>query len=657
MTTSKGKVIVWPYPLRYGVENEISADVLVLGGGIAGCWAAISASRKGLKVVVVDKGDVVVSGAGGAGCDHWLNCVNPGSKLSAEEILEWEDLSNGGYYNGLSRYIAARESYDTLLEYERLGVKIRDSEDEFRGAAFRDEETKLLYAYDYENRFTLRVWGAGTGKYLGFKRALYQECNRLGITLCERVQATCLLSEGGVQGARIVGATGVNIRTGEFLIFRAKATVMALSRPQRIWRFVSELSGFPTTRPHTCIGNGHAMAWRSGAEFCLMERSSVFNSWTDAQGYPNMHCQSGDSSSHGATYIDNEGRALPWMDGFGRTLKTLAERYRPGEGQRYLGERATDPRYRLPGVTQNLPQRVRNGEFKLPFWVDWPSMPEEERRVVWEVMIPQEGKMKWNTADTYKRAGFDPSRHQPLNYDLLTREPVEWWREQYRRFGELGDSGGLVTDWNLQTNVEGLYCAGDQLFASNYHSHAAATGRYAGRKAADFALRVQEADYTRSQVDTEKERVYAPVRRDDGIEWKEMNAGSAMVMERFCGAYKSEALMRVGLWALEKMEKEDALEAFASDPHKLGRTLDVLDLLTVCRMIIQASLARRASSSFLNFYRVDFLQEDPPGWHKFITLKQEEGEIKVAERPLNFWGPPKENYDAHNRDYVGFVKE
>ncbi|MCK4953061.1 FAD-dependent oxidoreductase, partial [Candidatus Bathyarchaeota archaeon] len=45
----------WPYPIRYDVENEVSADVLVLGGGIAGCWAAISAAKRGAKVVMVEK--------------------------------------------------------------------------------------------------------------------------------------------------------------------------------------------------------------------------------------------------------------------------------------------------------------------------------------------------------------------------------------------------------------------------------------------------------------------------------------------------------------------------------------------------------------------------------------------------------------------------
>ena len=64
--------IEWPYPVRYGLENEVNTDVLVLGGGLSGCWAAISAARKGLKVAIVEKGCTVHSGAGGAGIDHWL---------------------------------------------------------------------------------------------------------------------------------------------------------------------------------------------------------------------------------------------------------------------------------------------------------------------------------------------------------------------------------------------------------------------------------------------------------------------------------------------------------------------------------------------------------------------------------------------------------
>jgi NADPH-dependent 2,4-dienoyl-CoA reductase/sulfur reductase-like enzyme len=49
----KGHAPDWPYPIRYDQEQEIESDILVIGGGIAGCWAAISAARQGLKVGLI----------------------------------------------------------------------------------------------------------------------------------------------------------------------------------------------------------------------------------------------------------------------------------------------------------------------------------------------------------------------------------------------------------------------------------------------------------------------------------------------------------------------------------------------------------------------------------------------------------------------------
>ncbi|MBW2139238.1 MAG: hypothetical protein JRH06_17025 [Deltaproteobacteria bacterium] len=39
----------WPYAVNYGKENEITTDLLILGGGIAGCHAAINAARRGVR--------------------------------------------------------------------------------------------------------------------------------------------------------------------------------------------------------------------------------------------------------------------------------------------------------------------------------------------------------------------------------------------------------------------------------------------------------------------------------------------------------------------------------------------------------------------------------------------------------------------------------
>ena len=136
---------------------------------------------------------------------------------------------------------------------ESFGGKIRDTEDEFKGAEFRDDETKLMYAYDYTNRYTLRIWGSG------FKPALYKECQKLGVKVLDRTEATSLLTKK--EGDKIIGAgaCGMNVRTGKFYSVSAKATILAMSRPARVWLFNADLPGLCEFRPFNSIGSGHAM--------------------------------------------------------------------------------------------------------------------------------------------------------------------------------------------------------------------------------------------------------------------------------------------------------------------------------------------------------------------------------------------------------------
>ena len=95
---------------------------------------------------------------------------------------------------------------------------------------------------------------------------------------------------------------------------------------------------------------------------------------------------------------------------------------------------------------------------------------------------------------------------------------------------------------------------------------------------------------------------------------------------------------------------------FALDPHKLMRSLEDLSMLEYAKIIIQASLARKASSMPLNFQRIDFPAMDPPEWNKFLTIKLENDKVKTGELPQNFWGDMKKQYEAHNKDYTGVYK-
>jgi succinate dehydrogenase/fumarate reductase flavoprotein subunit len=634
-------LIAWPYPIKYEEETEIETDVLVLGGGIAGCWAAISAARKGVTVTVVEKGATIKSGSGGSGCDHWLNTPHPGSAVTPEEVVEWELEMSGGYTNALSRYIAARESYETLLDLENMGGKIRDVKDEFKGAPFRDEKTKFLFAYDYESRIHFRVWGST------FKVSLYKECQRLGIHILDRVMATGLLTHGGRTGGRVIGATGLHSRTGEFYVFKAKAVIDCLSRHQRNWCFSTELRGNANFRPTQIVGDGHAMAWRAGAEFAMMEKSLPTSFGSGNVFLPYSHGNALNTWVP-CTLVDARGKEVPWVDRDGKILETVLDRCRPATGQKFMGERTLDHRHKRPEIIPDLQERIVRGEFVLPLYGDLSSMPEHERKAIWGLMVGEEGKTKIPVYSVYSEAGFDPSQDLLQSYSYLGSDPMRASvRAQDRTGGEIGDAGGLVTDWNLMSSLEGLFAAGDALFAANYHYHAAATGRYAGKKAADYAMKSRRESVWRPQVAERKAWVYAPLENEGEIEWKELNAAACRIMQNYCGEYKNDELLTLGLMWLKDIRENEYKRVSVDTPHKLMRTLEAFNIVTCDEIILQASMARKASSKILGFFRLDYPAADPPEWNKWVTVKMEEGGVKAGEMTLDFWKPLAENYEKH----------
>jgi succinate dehydrogenase/fumarate reductase flavoprotein subunit len=653
--TGSEKLMEWPYPVRYDVENRVDVDVLVLGGGPGGCMAAISAAKKGLKVALLDKAYPKRSG-GGSGFDHWLNTPNPASTITPEDCVEWEAVTYKGYSNSLSRYIAAREAYDTLLEIEKMGGKVRDLDDEFAGAPFRDEKTKFCFCYDYDNRFQFRVWGAT------FKPAIFNECLRLGVQVFDRVVATGLLNEGGKQGGRVVGATAFNMRTGEFYVFSAKATINAMSCHQGNWRFSSELIGLDLFKPNI-TGDGPAIMWRAGAELAQMERSRP--GVPPGYEYPSYGTGNSFNTWHPATIVDANGKEVPYVDVQGNIIPSVDARMHPRPGQKFIAERSPHPLYAKPTIIPDLAERIRAGEYILPLYADLAGMPWYERKAIWGLMVGNEGRTHIPIKIGYEAAGFDAGRDMLQNYFTLSGEPYPSQDKSLQqgpyRMEAYGNGGEVVVDWDLRTNLEGLYAVGDAILAGNYYYHACTTGRYAGRKAAEYVLgKKPDAAIDEAQVSAEKARVYAPTIRKDGrdwVEWKELRAVGARAMQNYLGGVRNEGLMQTGLkWITDIIEREYPL-TYASNPHILLRVLETYNILTVSRIIFQACIARKASSEVMGHFRQDYPQMDPPEWNKWITLKQENGATKIGELPLDFAGDLAGNYEAHNPDYRGFLKK
>jgi hypothetical protein len=393
------------------------------------------------------------------------------------------------------------------------------------------------------------------------------------------------------------------------------------------------------------------MGWRAGVEFTMMEKS-VRAEWSGDRSFPPYGTGNTHNTWYACSMVDSTGREIPWADRDGNILIDVSQRYRPAQGQRLFlkgGCEPDVPTYEFQGPDILPVEELLQQGYKLPFYADLSAMSELERKAIWGLMVGEEGKTKIPILENYTRAGFDPDR------DLLQSYGEGWqsgaFPPQERQL--FGFPGGMVNDWTLRTNVTGLYAAGDQLFASNCHGHAAATGHYAGRHAADYAASAPEPATDQDQVDHEKTRAYAPAMRTSGTSWKQVNASIARIMQHYCGATKSEELLTTGLDALRDAKDGEADVLSARNPHELLRSLEVLNILTNAELVMHACLARRASARHLHFMRSDYPEVDPPEWYKFVTVRLENEAAVEGELAIDYFGSLKENYEASNGDYVG----
>lgn len=648
-----GTMPEWPYPLDYKKVNELECDVLVLGGGIAGCHAAINAKKKGANVIVVEKGPLKYSGDGGAGVDHWLAaCTNPNSTITPSEFAESVVKDGQGFDCGITKYINAKESWDALLDMEAMGMQIRDDDDKFVGALFRDDETKLMYAYDYESKIDLRVYGGPV------KQLLYKEIKRLGITICDRIMVTGLLTKGGKVGAPVIGATGLNTRTGEFYVFRCKAAVCTVGHAERIWSLSTEYHSLWNDMNASC--DGLDICWRAGAEFVNLEQSTYF--LNNPLAYISYGVGNYSNTWYPCNIVDADGKEIPWVDRDGNPVHTYEDRLKRNPGQNFvLGSGYGAPIiYSNQGMTliKDLAQRIRKGEYKLPLYADLTSIPEHDRNAIWGLMVGNEGKTKVPVYDTITDAGFESSKDLmriPIKSpEFYFFNPGNYWSGEPNNSYRSLTGGGLLVDWNLKTSLDGLYAAGFSAYGSGAHSTAACNGRYAGRHAALYAASVSLEPVDEVQVAREFERVYAPLaNKDTKYGWKELNIATCRAMQEYCGVVKTEEGLKEGLQLIREIRANLLPKTYANNPHELLRVTECASILTGCEMIIHASLRRKCSNPIMEFNRVEYPQHKVPDNEKLFPIRFNGTEVESRELDKDFYlkAPYSSSYDENYDKY------
>lgn len=226
-------------------ERTITTDVLVIGSGIAGCFAAIHACRDGAAVTIVEQGEAGFVGRSAPG-------------PNVQRVVLPED----GFDKALEGTV---RQCDYMVDQEYADEIIRESKDRFEeelalGASVErgwDGKVKWMMMETQFPDFQQReaVWEPfGSYKHLNKYKA---EAERLGARIVNRTVVTDLLTKDG----RVVGAVGVNRRTGEFLVLRAKAVVLA----------TGDCHAAAAGNNPSLTGDGMAIGLRAGAQLRGME--------------------------------------------------------------------------------------------------------------------------------------------------------------------------------------------------------------------------------------------------------------------------------------------------------------------------------------------------------------------------------------------------
>jgi len=234
-------------------------DLVVVGSGIAGLYAALRAHEEGARVLVVTKGSIdeastryaqggiaAAVGPGDTPADHWRDTLEAGAGLVDEEAAR----------------ILTEEAAARIADLVRFGVRF-DAE---------NGEVSLGREAAHSASRILHAGGDSTG--LEIELSLSSLARREGVTILEHTLADRLLVDDG----RAVGVEVIDTKANERGRYGAEAIVLATGGAGQLYR--------TTTNPAISTGDGVELAYSAGAEIVGMEFTQFHPTALRLPGYP-----------------------------------------------------------------------------------------------------------------------------------------------------------------------------------------------------------------------------------------------------------------------------------------------------------------------------------------------------------------------------------
>ena len=579
-------------------------DVLVIGAGGAGLRAAIEASAAGVSVGLICKSLLgkahTVMAEGGIAA----------ALANVDERDNWKvhfaDTMRGGQYVNQWRMaeLHAKEAPDRVRELEAWG------------AVFDRTKDGRILQRNFGGHKYPRLAHVGDRTGLEMIRTLQDHGVHQGIDVHMERTILTLLKQSG----RVVGAFGYDRERGRFLVFRAKAIVLATGGIGRAYKITSNSWEY--------TGDGHGLAYLAGAELIDMEFVQFHPT---GMVWPPSVC--GILVTEG---VRGEGGILTNKDGRRFMFDSIPENYRAQtadneeEGWRYCqGDK--DARRPPELLTRDHIARCIVREIK-----EGRGSPHGGvfLDIAWiKKKIP-------NGAEHIKKKL--PSMYHQFKQlaDIdITEQPMEVGPTTHYVMG------GIRVDSDTQmSRLPGLFAAGEcaagingaNRLGGNSLSDLLVFGKRAGEFAAQFAKENQLGDINGNEIEDVAREALRPFERSKGENPYTLQRDLQETMQDNVGIVRNEAEMTSQLECLRKFwERASHVGISGNREFNPGwhTALDLKSLLTVSEAVTRAALERKESRGAQ--FREDYPENDARFANvNTIIWRGEDGRMNVRLDPL-----------------------
>lgn len=557
-------------------SRSIETDVLLVGGGGAAFRAAIGAREAGARALLVSKGPLARCGATPmAGADFTLDGKSlsglgfPGEPGDTPEKF-FNDIVTQGYFLNNQKLVEQyiRSAPARLKELLDWGVKVNSS-----------EERAI---------FTSGIW---------LIDALLRRAREAEVQFLEDVMVLDLL----VRDGRITGALGLEVRTGEFIHFRAPAVVMATGGWHKAF--------WPNTGMRDLSGDGIVMAHRAGAEIGNME-------------FVTFACNILLSPPfwRGSLLMYVLGNRLP-LELTNSEGEVFLKKYDP-----FVVRTGTSMEWNKSFVSLATTKEVRAGKGSVHGGV-YMGLGPVPYEVFEKTALARLPNWKFKAMDVSELAA-----RFKRNETVDVGAAVEYF------------DGGIVVNEKFETGLEGLYAAGECTlgpFGANRVCSAITEmlvhGAEAGRNAAGYAGKSGEAGEEPKALRALEEKAEEPLKRSTGLRPAPVRRRVQERAHQSLGPIRTEGELEEFILFLDEVrEREIPLLAATSKGRTYNKEwIDALELGHMVHLLKCSALSalRRTESRGVH-YREDHPFTDNDQWLKENLIRFKEGALEFRQRPV-----------------------